>query len=82
MVSGTDPSEPNGRAPDRLKLVAVVDADMVGYSRLIDGAVRCVVKVQRGVTSHDGDQPPDRPCAFSEDYQIVVEGLREAGWKG
>jgi adenylate cyclase len=31
----SDPSEQNGRLPDRRKLIAVVYADMVGYSRLI-----------------------------------------------
>ena len=34
-MSVSDPSEPNGRPPDRRKLIAVVYADMVGYSRLI-----------------------------------------------
>jgi adenylate cyclase len=31
----TDPSKPNERPPDRRKLIAVLHADMVGYSRLI-----------------------------------------------
>ena len=35
MVSGTDAPVPAGRPPDRRKLVAVLYADMVGYSRLI-----------------------------------------------
>ena len=35
MVSGTDRSAPIGRPQDRRKLIAVVYADMVGYSRLI-----------------------------------------------
>ena len=30
----------------------------------IDGAVRCAVKVQQDVPSHDGDQPPDRTIRF------------------
>ena len=34
-MSGTKASDPTGRSPDRRKLVAVVYADMVGYSRLI-----------------------------------------------
>ena len=35
MVSGTDLSDLIGKSPDRRKLIAVVYADMVGYSRLI-----------------------------------------------
>ena len=35
MVSGTNPSAPIGRPQGRRRLVAVVYADMVGYSRLI-----------------------------------------------
>ena len=102
-------SDPIGRTPDRRKLVAVLYADMVGYSRLIglddagtlerlralrrtlidpaieehggrivqtggdfllivfdsiDGAVRCAVKVQQEVPTHDGEQPPDRAIRF------------------
>jgi adenylate cyclase len=34
-MSVSDPSEPKGKSPDRRKLIAVVYADMVGYSRLI-----------------------------------------------
>src|SRR6185437_12108172 len=34
-MSGTDTSDPRSRPPDRRKLLAVVYADMVGYSRLI-----------------------------------------------
>jgi class 3 adenylate cyclase len=34
-MSVPDPSEPKGKSPDRRKLIAVVHADMVGYSRLI-----------------------------------------------
>jgi TolB-like protein/class 3 adenylate cyclase/tetratricopeptide (TPR) repeat protein len=34
-MSGTDASDPIGKSPDRRKLIAVVYADMVGYSRLI-----------------------------------------------
>ena len=34
-MSGTKASDPTGRPPDRRKLIAVVHADMVGYSRLI-----------------------------------------------
>ena len=34
-MSETKASDPIGRSPDRRKLVAVVYADMVGYSRLI-----------------------------------------------
>ena len=30
----------------------------------IDGAVRCAVKVQQQVPTHDGDQPPDRAIRF------------------
>ena len=104
-MSETKTPDPTGKPQDRRKLVAVVYADMVGYSRLIglddtgtlnrlralrtsvidpaieehggrivqtggdsllivfdsiDGAVRCAVKVQQQVPSHDGDQPPDR----------------------
>ena len=98
-----------GKSPDRRKLIAVVYADMVGYSRLIglddagtlerlrtlrrnlidpaiaehggrivqtggdsllivfdsiEGAVRCAMKVQQQVPSHDRDQPPDRTIRF------------------
>ena len=108
-MSGNNASDPIGKAPDRRKLIAVVDADIVGYSRLIglddagtlerlrtlrrnlidpaidehggrivqtggdsllivfdsiDGAVRCAVKMQGQVPSHDGDQPPDRAIRF------------------
>jgi adenylate cyclase len=94
---------------NRRKLVAVVYADMVGYSRLIglddtgtlerlrrvreevidpaindhggrivntggdsllivfdsiDGAVRCAIRVQEQVTTHDGEHPPDRAIRF------------------
>jgi adenylate cyclase len=34
-MAGTDASDVTGRPPDRRKLIAVVYADMVGYSRLI-----------------------------------------------
>ena len=34
-MTETDPSKPYERPPDRRKLIAVVYADMVGYSRLI-----------------------------------------------
>jgi adenylate cyclase len=34
-VSVSEPSDPHGKPPDRRKLIAVVYADMVGYSRLI-----------------------------------------------
>src|SRR3954451_23985593 len=30
----------------------------------VDGAVRCAVKVQQEVPSHDGDQPSDRAIRF------------------
>src|SRR5215831_11146086 len=35
MVSGTDTSELTGQPSDRRKLIVVVHADVVGYSRLI-----------------------------------------------
>jgi class 3 adenylate cyclase len=35
IMSGTKIPDPTGRPPDRRKLVAIVYADMVGYSRLI-----------------------------------------------
>jgi adenylate cyclase len=35
MVSGTDASDPTGQSADRRKLIVVVHADVVGYSRLI-----------------------------------------------
>src|SRR6201994_4863460 len=35
MMSGTGLSDPTGRLSDRRRLIAVVYADMVGYSRLI-----------------------------------------------
>ena len=108
-MSGSNASDLAGKPPDRRKLIAVVYADMVGYSRLIglddagtlerlralrrtvidpaieehggrivqtggdsllivfdsiDGAVRCAVKVQQQVPTHDGDQPPDRAIRF------------------
>jgi adenylate cyclase len=108
-MSGSNASDLIGRSPDRRKLIAVVYADMVGYSHLIglddagtlerlrslrrevidpaieehggrivqtggdsllivfdsiDGAVRCAVKVQQQVPSHDRDQPPDRTIRF------------------
>ena len=34
-MSGSNASDLNGKSPDRRKLIAVVYADMVGYSRLI-----------------------------------------------
>jgi class 3 adenylate cyclase len=34
-MSVSEPSDPRGEPPDRRKLIAVVHADMVGYSRLI-----------------------------------------------
>src|SRR5580704_1875634 len=34
-MSGSNRSDPSGKSPDRRKLIAVVYADMVGYSRLI-----------------------------------------------
>jgi adenylate cyclase len=34
-MSVSNPSEPNRNSPDRRKLIAVLHADMVGYSRLI-----------------------------------------------
>ena len=108
-MSGTNASDLIGRAPGGRKLIAVVHADMVGYSRLIglddagtierlkalrsslidpaiaehggrvvqtagdsllivfdsiDGAVRCAVKVQQQVPTHDHDQLPDRAIRF------------------
>src|SRR6516162_11567566 len=98
-----------GKAAGGRRLIAIVYADMVGYSRLIglddagtlrrlrtlrralidpairehggrvvqtsgdsllvafdsiDGAMRCVVKVQQQVPVYDGDQPPDRRIRF------------------
>ena len=35
IMSGTNASDLTGPPPDRRKLIAVVHADMVGYSRLI-----------------------------------------------
>jgi adenylate cyclase len=35
MVSGTDASDPTGQPSDRRRLIVVVHADVVGYSRLI-----------------------------------------------
>jgi class 3 adenylate cyclase len=35
MVSGTDASDLTGQTSDRRKLIVVVHADVVGYSRLI-----------------------------------------------
>jgi adenylate cyclase len=108
-MSGTNASVLTGCPPDRRKLIAVVHADVVGYSRLIglddagtlarlkivrrtlidpaidehggrvvntggdslliefssiDGAVRCAVRVQQKMRTHDGDQPPDRNIRF------------------
>ena len=108
-MSGSNASDLAGKPQDRRKLIAVVYADMVGYSRLIglddagtlermrsirrtvidpaiekhggrivqtggdsllivfdsiDGAVRCAVKVQHQVPTHDGDQPADRAIRF------------------
>ena len=108
-MSGSNTSDLIGKSPDRRKLLAVVHADMVGYSRLIglddagtlerlralrrnlidpaieehggrivqtggdsllivfdsiDGAVRCAIKVQQGVPTHDRDQTPDRAIRF------------------
>jgi adenylate cyclase len=102
-------SNPSVKPPERRKLIAVVYADMVGYSRLIglddagtlarlkalranlidpaieehggrivqtggdsllivfdsiDGAIRCVVKVQQRLPVLDGEQPPDRTIRF------------------
>src|ERR1700745_2251604 len=34
-MSVSEPSDPRGKPPDRRKLIAVLHADMVGYSRLI-----------------------------------------------
>jgi adenylate cyclase len=34
-MSESEPSDPHGKLPDRRRLIAVVHADMVGYSRLI-----------------------------------------------
>ena len=108
-MSGSNASDMIGRKPDQRKLIAVVYADMVGYSRLIglddagtlerlralrrylidpaieehggrivqtggdsllivfdsiDGAVRCAVKVQQQILTHDDDQPADRVIRF------------------
>jgi adenylate cyclase len=108
-MSGTKTPDSTGKSPDRRKLIAVLYADMVGYSRLIglddvgtlerlralrrevidpaiaehggrivntggdsllivfdsvDGAVRCAMMVQERVSTHDGDQPPDRTIRF------------------
>jgi adenylate cyclase len=108
-MSGNNAPDLIGRPPDRRKLIAVVYADMVGYSRLIglddagtlerlrslrrnvidpaieehggrivqtggdsllivfdsiDGAVRCALKVQQQVPTHNADQPPDRVIRF------------------
>ena len=108
-MSGTKALDPIERLSGGRKLIAVVHADMVGYSRLIglddvgtlerlralrrtlidpaidehggrivstggdsllivfdsvDGAVRCVMKVQQQVPVCDGDQPPDRAIRF------------------
>ena len=108
-MSGTGTSDLIGRAPGGRRLIAVVYADMVGYSRLIglddegtlerlrglrtalidpaieehggrivqtggdsllivfdsiDGAVSCAVKVQRQVSIHEGERPPERAIRF------------------
>jgi adenylate cyclase len=108
-VSESGSSGPTGKQQDRRKLVAIVYADMVGYSRLIglddqgtldrlralrrdvidpaiaehggklvqtggdslliifdsiDGAVRCAVKIQEQVPTHDDDQPANRAIRF------------------
>jgi adenylate cyclase len=108
-MSATKIPDPIGHPPNRRKLIAVMHADMAGYSRLIglddlgtldrlrvlrkdlidpaveehggrivntggdsllivfdsiDGAVRCAVRVQEQVPTHDGDQPPDRAIRF------------------
>ena len=49
-------SDPIGRTPDRRKLVAVVYADMVGYSRLIGLDDAGTLERLR-----DTPQEPDRP---------------------
>jgi adenylate cyclase len=123
MMSGTDARKP----PDRRKLIAVVHADMVGYSRLIglddtgtlerlralrqnlidpairehggrlvntggdsllivfdsiDGAVRCAMKMQQQVATHDGDQPTDRAIRFRVGINVgdvIPEALMSTG---
>jgi adenylate cyclase len=109
IMAGTKTPDSSGKPADRRKLVAVVYADMVGYSRLIglddagtlqrlrtlrrevidpaisehsgrlvqtggdsllivfdsiDGAVRCALKVQQQVVTHDADHAPDRAIRF------------------
>jgi adenylate cyclase len=109
MVEKMAEATVSDRSQDRRKLIAVLYADMVGYSRLIglddagtlqrlrtlrrgvidpaveehsgrvvqtggdslliifdsiDGAVRCAVKVQQQIPTHDGDQPADQASRF------------------
>jgi class 3 adenylate cyclase len=119
----TNAPDPHGKPPDRRKLIVVMHADVVGYSRLIgiddigtlerlralrttlidpaidehdgrivntggdsllivfdsvDGAVRCAVKVQQGVSTHDGDQPTDRAIRFRVGINVgdvIPDGL-------
>jgi adenylate cyclase len=113
---------PTHGATDRRKLIAVLHADVVGYSRLIglddvgtlgrlgrlrrtiidptidehggrivntagdsllivfdsvDGAVRCAMKMQQHVATHDGD-PPDRTIRFRVGINVgdvIPDGL-------
>jgi class 3 adenylate cyclase len=68
-MSGTEGSKPGVQPPDRRKLVAVMDADMVGYSRLIglddQGTLERLRALRRDlidptIGEHGGKIGPDR----------------------
>ena len=62
-MSGSSASEPRGKSPDRRKLIAVIYADMVGYSRLIgldDTGTLERLRNLRRKTAGPGDSGPWR----------------------
>jgi hypothetical protein len=67
--SGPDLS---GRAISGRKVIAVVHADMVGYSRLS--------RVRVGAQLIDAETRPRR--YLPEQHEQLLDGLRKAGWQG
>ena len=77
-------STPTVRPPDRRKLIAVVYADMGGYSRLISmddaGTLDRLRTLRRtlidpSIHDHGGRVPPDR-------WGLAARDLRQHRWSG
>ena len=75
-MSGSSESDRNGKLPDRRKLVAVVYADMAGYSRLIGfddaGTLERLRSLRRGVIDPAIGEHDGRIVQTSGDFLLIV----------